>query len=130
MPRPRSLAILVILVLLSLAACYGLRYGLMEGDEWVGTCAETPAVFACGVRSMLGLLIHLGVIAWAAIAFAGLGFVLSGRLGWWLAVPGLLVGLAGVVLYSASISVFAVVLAVLRLVRAPNASASAAFPQE
>ncbi|MFI8479370.1 hypothetical protein ACIGCM_02240 [Pseudomonas sp. NPDC078700] len=119
MPRPRSLAILVVLVLLSLAACYGLRYGLMEGDEWVGTCADTPELFACGVRSTLGLFIHLGIIAWTAIVFAGLSFVLPGRLGWWMAVPGLLLGLAGLVLYSASISVFAVVIAVLRVVRKP-----------
>ncbi|ARU89133.1 hypothetical protein [Pseudomonas sp. M30-35] len=126
MPRPWSVAILVVLALLSLAACYGLRYGLMESDEWVGICADTPAVFACSLRSALGWLIHLRVIAWAAIVFAGLGFVLPGRFGWAVAVLGLLLGLAGLVLYSASISVFAVVLAVLRLVRAPHSSLTAA----
>lgn len=125
MPRPWSIAIFVVLVLLSLAACYGLRYGLMEGDEWVGVCADTPELFACSLRSTLGWMIHLRIIAWAAIVFAGLGFLLPGRLGWWLAVPGLLLGLAGLVLYSASISVFAVVLALLRLVRAPQSSLAA-----
>lgn len=125
MPRPWSLAIFVVLVLLSLAACYGLRYGLMEGDEWVGICADTPELFACSLRSTLGWMIHLRIIAWAAIVFAGLGFLLAGRVGWWLAVPGLLLGLAGLVLYSASISVFAVVLALLRLVRAPQSSLAA-----
>lgn len=126
MPRPWFLAIFVALVLLSLAACYGLRYGLMEGDEWVGVCADTPELFACSLRSTLGWMIHLRVIAWAAIVLAGLGFLLPGRLGWWLAAPGLLLGLAGLVLYSASISVFAVVLALLRLVRAPQSSRVAA----
>lgn len=126
MSRPLPFIALVVLVLASLALCYGLRFGLMEGDQWVGLCSDSPQLFACSVRASLGWLIHMRVLAWSALAFAVLGFVLPARLGWWLAVPGLVLGLAGLVLYSASISVFAVVLAVLRLVRAPRLPQAAA----
>ncbi|MNF14736.1 hypothetical protein D3C80_2170580 [compost metagenome] len=66
---------------------------------------------------MLGLGIHFQVMAWAGLALALLAQVLGGRSGWWLAVWALVFGIPALVLYTASIAVFAVVLAGLRLVR-------------
>ncbi|MDF0729918.1 hypothetical protein P0Y43_04130 [Pseudomonas entomophila] len=116
---PRSLPLLALLVLLPLwlAASYGVRYGLMEDGQWVGLCAGAEAHWQCQVRSLLGLGIHFQVIAWAALAVAVLCQVVPGRAGWWLAVLGLLFGVPALVLYTASIAVFALVLAGLRLVR-------------
>ena len=93
----RSLPIVALLLFLPLwlAASYGVRYGLMEDAQWVGLCAAPGAFWQCQVRSLLGLGIHFQVIAWS-----GLGLAL--------------------VLYTASIAVFAVVLAGLRLVRQPR----------
>ena len=69
------------------------------------------------MRAGLGWLIHFRVLAWAALGTALLAFVLPGRIGRLLALPALLLGLLALVLYSASLAVFAVVLAGLRLVR-------------
>lgn len=119
MPRRLSIVALVIVALLCVIASYALRYLLMEGDQWVGRCVEDPSLLACQVRATLGWMIHLRVIAWAALGCALLAFVLPGVWGWRLAVPGLLLGLPALALYTASLAVFAVVLALLRLVRAP-----------
>jgi hypothetical protein len=74
-------------------------------------------IWQCQVRSLLGMGIHFQVIAWSALALALVAQLVSGRLGWWLAVLALVFGLPALVLYTASIAVFAVVLAGLRLVR-------------
>jgi hypothetical protein len=114
MPRRISIVALVIAALVCVIASYALRYLLMEGDQWVGRCVEDPGLLACQVRATLGWMIHLRVIAWAA-----LGCALPGVWGWRLAVPGLLLGLPALALYTASLAVFAVVISLLRLVRAP-----------
>lgn len=115
----RSLPVLALLVLLPLwlAASYGVRYGLMEDSQWVGLCMAPDAYWQCQVRALLGLGIHFQVIAWTALGAALLCQVVPGRGGWGLAVLGLLFGVPALVLYTASIAVFAVVLAGLRLVR-------------
>ncbi|OEC37092.1 hypothetical protein SAMN05216600_10245 [Pseudomonas cuatrocienegasensis] len=123
MSRRLSLILLSVAVALCLAASYGLRYGLMEEDRWVGLCVTDPATLACQVRATFGWLIHLRVLAWTALVLAVLAFVLPGRLGRALAVPALLASLPAMVLYTASMAVFAVVLALLRLVRAPRVQA-------
>ncbi|KIP96724.1 MULTISPECIES: hypothetical protein [Pseudomonas] len=119
MPRRLSIVVLVITAVVCVVASYGLRYLLMEGDQWVGRCVDDPANLACQVRATLGWMIHLRIIAWAALGCAVLAFVLPGAWGWRLAVPGLLLGLPALALYTASLAVFAVVLSLLRLVRAP-----------
>ncbi|MBU1329072.1 MAG: hypothetical protein KJ884_05245 [Gammaproteobacteria bacterium] len=123
MSRRLSLILLSVAVALCLAASYGLRYGLMEEDRWVGLCVTDPSTLACQVRATFGWLIHLRVLAWTALVLAVLAFVLPGRFGRALAVPALLVSLPAMVLYTASMAVFAVVLALLRLVRAPRVQA-------
>ncbi len=123
MPRRSSIVALVIASLACVVASYALRYLLMEGDQWVGRCVDDPGLLACQVRGTLRWMIHLRIIAWAALGCALLAFVLPGVWGWRLAVPGLLLGVPALALYTASLAVFAVVLALLRLVRAPAAAA-------
>jgi hypothetical protein len=102
MPWWIGLGALLLWVVLS----YGVRYGLMESTQW-----------QCQARSGLGMLVYLGVIGWTAVGLALLGFFLPRQPGRVLALLALVVGVPGLVLYSAGLSVFAVVIAGLRLVR-------------
>jgi hypothetical protein len=61
----------------------------------------------------------LQVLPWVGLALALLAQFLAGRGGWWLAMLALVFGIPALVLYTASIAVFALVLAGLRLVRQP-----------
>lgn len=115
--RPLPLIILLLILPLWLVASYGVRFYLMEDGQWVGLCVDEAARWECQMRAGLGWLIHFRVLAWAALGTALLAFVLPGRIGRLLALPALLLGLLALVLYSASLAVFAVVLAGLRLVR-------------
>lgn len=108
---------LLLVVPLLLAGSYAVRFALMEEASWVGVCAQQADVWQCQVRALLGWLIHFRVIAAAALLAAVLGFLLPRAAGWWLALAGLLLAVPALVLYSASLAVFAVVLAGLRLVR-------------
>lgn len=117
MSRHLPLLVLLLLLPLWLAASYGVRFALMEDAQWVGLCVEEAARWECQARAGLGWLIHFRVIAGTALGLALLAFCMPGRLGWGLALLALLVGLPALVLYSASLAVFAVVLAGLRLVR-------------
>lgn len=121
MSRRLPLIVLLIVLPLWLAASYGLRYSLMEDARWVGICASEALNWECQMRSNLGLMIHFGAIAKAALVTSIIAFCVSGRVGWWLAVFAVLLGIPALVLYSASLAVFAVVIAGLRLVRAPHA---------
>lgn len=103
-----------------LAASFALRYQLMESDQWLGLCVAAPQQLACEVRAQLGWLIHFGVLAWGSLLLALLAFAVPGAWGRRLAAPALLLALPALVLYSASLGVFAVVLALLRLVREPQ----------
>jgi hypothetical protein len=116
---PRSLQVTVVLAVLGawLAASYGVRYGLMEDARWVGLCAVPGEYWQCQARALLGLAIHHQVVAWCALGLALVAHWVSGRSGAGLALLALLFGVPALVLYTASIAVFAVVLAGLRLVR-------------
>jgi hypothetical protein len=122
MSRHVPLLLLLLVLPLWLAASYGVRFALMEDAQWVGACVEQAARWECQARAGLGYLIHFRVIAWAALVAALAGFLLPGRAGRALAGLGLLLGIPALVLYSASLAVFALVLAGLRLVRAPRAA--------
>jgi hypothetical protein len=117
MSRRLPLITLLLFLPVWLAASYGVRYVLMEDAQWVGVCAEQAQVWQCQVRSALGLMIHFRVIAWTALGLALLAQLVPARVGWRLAVLALVFAIPALVLYSASIAVFAVVLAGLRLVR-------------
>ena len=112
--------LLLIVLPLWLAASYGARYGFMEDAQWVGICVDEANRWQCQLRANLGLLIHFQVMGWGALAAAVLGFVLPGRAGWWLAVLALVFGFPALALYNTGLAVFAVVIAGLRLVRAPR----------
>ena len=112
--------LLLIVLPLWLAASYGARYGFMEDAQWVGICVDEASRWQCQLRANLGLLIHFKVMGWGALAAAVLGFVLPGRAGWWLAVLALVFGFPALALYNTGLAVFAVVIAGLRLVRAPR----------
>ncbi|HDS1681629.1 TPA: hypothetical protein QEM39_003185 [Pseudomonas putida] len=117
MSRSLPAALLLMFLALWLAASYGVRYGLMEDGQWVGLCAVPGDHWQCQVRALLGLGIHFQVMAWAGLGLALLAQAVTGRVGWWLAVLALVFGIPALVLYTASIAVFVVVLAGLRLVR-------------
>ncbi|WXL24473.1 hypothetical protein WG219_14225 [Ectopseudomonas mendocina] len=99
-----------------------LRTQLMENDRWVGLCLAEPERLECQIRASLGWLIHFSVIAYSALAVAVIAFIWRGRAGQVLAGLSLLIGLPALVLYSASLGVIAVVLALLRLVRATKSA--------
>jgi hypothetical protein len=120
MSRSLPAALLLLFLALWLAASYGVRYGLMEDGQWVGLCSAPGEYWQCQVRALLGLGIHFQVLVWAGLGLALLAQLVPGRAGWWLAVLGLVFGVPALVLYTASIAVFAVVLAGLRLVRQPR----------
>ena len=103
-----------------LVASYGLRYGLMEDPQWVGTCVAQTARWECQLRANLGWLIHFRVLGWIALITSVLAFFVRGRVGYALEVLALLFGFPALALYNASLAVFAVVIAALRLVRAPR----------
>ncbi len=116
--RRMPLIMLIVALALWLAASYGLRYGLMEDVQWVGLCSDDALKWQCQVRSNLGLLIHFGVFGWGALITSVIAFFVPHRAGRVLAIIGLLLGMLALVLYTASLAVFAVVIAGLRWVRA------------
>lgn len=122
MPRRTFVLLLLIALPLWLAACYGLRFELMEDARWVGLCAEPAGRWECGLRSQLGWLIHFGVFGKVALAAAVLAFCVPGRIGRALSTFALFSALLALVLYNAGLAVFAVVTAGLRLVRAPTSA--------
>lgn len=122
MSRHVPLLLLLLVLPLWLAASYGVRFALMEDGQWVGICVEQAARWECQARAGLGYLIHFRVIAWAALVLAVLGFIAPGKAGRVLAALALFCGIPALVLYSASLAVFALVLGGLRLVRAPRAA--------
>ena len=119
MSRSLSVVALLLFLALWLAASYGVRYGLMEDGRWVGLCNVPGVYWQCQARSLLGLGIHHQALGWAALGVSLLAQVVPGRGGGGLAVLGLVFGVPALVLYTASLAVFAVVLAGLRLVRQP-----------
>ena len=122
MSRHVPLLLLLLVLPLWLAASYGVRFALMEDGQWVGICVEQAARWECQARAGLGYLIHFRVLAWTALVLAVLGFIAPGKAGRVLATLARFCGIPALVLYSASLAVFALVLAGLRLVRAPRAA--------
>ncbi|MEN4829243.1 hypothetical protein ABEH27_22355 [Pseudomonas sp. P39-UII1] len=117
MSRSLPAVLLLLFLALWLLASYGVRYGLMEDAQWVGLCTAPGEYWQCQARSLLGLGIHFQVMGWAGLGLALLAQLVPGRGGWWLAVFALVFGVPALVLYTASMAVFALVLAGLRLVR-------------
>ncbi|MET0377549.1 MAG: hypothetical protein ABW049_01055 [Spongiibacteraceae bacterium] len=112
----------LIFVLLSiwLAACYGLRYGLMENTHWVNVCDGTTQLLACDVRKTMGLVIHFGMLSSGALALALAAWLMRGHIGTKLAWVALVLALPALVLYTATAASFALLIAALRLTRSPR----------
>jgi len=119
----RLIVALIMLAVLVFVGAYALRFGLMEDGQWVGICTDQAQRWECQLRALLGLLIHFRIIAWLALGLALLGFCLPRKSGWLIAALALLTAIPALILYSASLAVFAVVLAALRLVRRLPATA-------
>ena len=119
----RWLITLILLTALAFAGAYVLRFGLMEDGQWVGVCTDQAQRWECQLRAWLGLVIHFRILAWLALGLALLGFCLPHKSGWLIAALALLAAIPALILYSASLAVFAVVLAALRLVRKLPATA-------
>jgi len=117
MSRSLPAVLLLLFLALWLLASYGVRYGLMEDAQWVGLCTAPGEYWQCQARSLLGLGIHFQVMGWVGLGLALLAQLVPGRGGWWLAVLALVFGVPALVLYTASMAVFALVLAGVRLVR-------------
>ncbi len=122
MSRRLPLILLLIALPLWLAASYGARYGFMEDGSWVGICADEAGRWECQLRSNLGLMIHFKVLGWVALIASVVAFFVPGRVGWWLAVLGMVFGLPALALYNTAFAVFALVVAGLRLVRKSRAA--------
>ncbi|WP_028696905.1 hypothetical protein [Pseudomonas cremoricolorata] len=120
MTRTTAVLSIVLALGLLLAASYGVRYGLMEDARWVGLCSTPDAYWQCQARSWLGLTIHFQTLGWLALGSGVLAQLIRGRGGRLLGGLALLLGIPALVLYTASLAVFAVVLGGLRLVRAPR----------
>lgn len=116
----RSILLVLLLTAAFFALSYGLRFGLMEEGQWVGLCAEQSMRWECQVRATLGLLIHWRVMAWLALGLSLVAFCLPHRKGQILAALALFCAIPALILYTASLAVFALVLAALRLVRRPS----------
>ena len=114
------LIVLFVALAIWLVASYGLRYGLMEDPQWVGTCVAEATRWECQLRANLGWLIHFRVMGWIALITSVLAFLARGRVGYALAVLALLFGFPALALYNASLAVFAVVRGGGGVVRAPR----------
>ena len=112
------------LMALWLSACYAVRYLLMEDSRWVELCYGPHGNILCDVRGAMGLVIHFRVLATAAVLIAVPAFLLGGDRGRTLAWIALLFALPALVLYTVTPAVFALLLALLRLVRAPRHNAN------
>ena len=111
------LALQISLLALWLAVCYGVRFEVMENIRWVEECAPPASLWVCELRSLLGLTIHFGVLAWTALALAIPAFLLAGTRGRMLAWVSLTVAIPALALYTVTLAVLALLLSLLRLVR-------------
>lgn len=108
-----------------LAACYGVRFSLMENPHWVAVCDGKTINAACTARATLGLAIHFQVLAWGALLLALPSFFLHGNKGKKLAWISLIFAAPALALYTVTLAVFAAIIAGLRLVRDERQSAAA-----
>jgi len=107
----------IVLLGLWMGFCYWVRFYLMENTHWVEVCDGKTLLPMCSLRATIGVVIHLKVFAWLALAFALPAFFISGAPGRALAWLGLLFTAPALALYTVTLAVFALLIAALRLVR-------------
>ena len=102
-------------------AGYAVRYSFVEPDRFGAAC-EGGGPWWCPFRTGLIVVTQFGGIGWLALiaALAGLGALMAARVtaARRLALAAMILGGAGMVLYNASFSAVAFVLALLCVVRA------------
>jgi len=123
------LALQIALLLLWMAASYTARFYLMENVDWLEICDKNPQRIECELRAGLGLVIHFGVLSWAAIVLTIPAFFLKGNSGRTLAWIALLFAIPALALYTVTMAAFALLLCALRLVRDERHSASVSNAQ-
>ena len=104
----------VLLAVVAAVAAVGVRYRFIE-PEALGAACEGGGPWWCGPRTLLIVATELGAFGMLAFAAALAAVIAGGR---WHAYPAhvaLLVGGAGLILYNATFSGVAVVLALLTL---------------
>lgn len=121
----RRLAVQFAVLGVWLGLCYALRFYLMEDLKWVDICGPAADNPICAARSGMGLVIHFRVLASAAVLLALPAFWWRGRNGRRLAWLALFVAAPALALYTVTLSVFAALIAGLRLVRDERHSAAA-----
>lgn len=118
------------LLALWLAACYVLRFKLMEDSAWVGICDGDATLLSCQVRKSLGLMIHFRVLAWGALALALVSFIIRPAIGNSIAWLALIFSAPALALYTVTPASFALLIAALRLTReSPSQSPSPSLSQ-
>ncbi|HET8707965.1 MAG TPA: hypothetical protein VFM46_16800, partial [Pseudomonadales bacterium] len=98
---------------LAYAGVASVRYGIMESVELVGVCADKAVGGVCTVRSALGNIIHYQGFGWLSLIGVGIAIFMRKPVA---AITALVLSIAGMTLYNASISAFAFVLALLSLI--------------
>jgi hypothetical protein len=127
----RSVAPLLLSLLIVLALAAGLRYGLVEAGRLPADCGGSLAEgrgFACAFKCALVQSFLHQRLGWASLVFA-IAALISGRRG--LAWPGWCLGLAGLVLYGFEPAAAAGLISLLRLLllrRGPQGGAARASP--
>lgn len=115
----------LLLALLWMAASYAVRYLLMEDSSWLDICEPGNTNRLCAVRAGLGMTIHWQLLPYLGLLLALPAFFWRGaggrRLAWW----SLLFVLPALALYSATLAVFGLLLAALRIVRSERHIAAA-----
>lgn len=121
MPLNRRLVLQLTLLGVWLGLSYWVRFYLMENMRWVDICEPGNTHTVCAIRSGMGMTIHFGVLAWAAMVTAVPAFFLRGVAGRILAWISLGFAIPALALYTVTLSVFALLIAALRLVRSETA---------
>ncbi|MBP8926905.1 MAG: hypothetical protein KBG75_13680, partial [Pseudomonadales bacterium] len=103
-------------VLLSwLAACYVLRFELMESRAAADFCLLDATALSCLLRAQLGRWIYLQYFGIAALLLVLAANCVRGRMRFFLAAAGLCVAIAALVLYNVNFGAPAAVFALLTL---------------
>lgn len=117
-PRTRAAVLMPLLglIVVALGAWLGdtLRHDLVEPVERATACAAVPGPWWCAVRDGVRIAAQNYVIAGLAVATALAALALRGRGAYAALVVALLLGGAGLYLYSTSLASIAVVLGLLR----------------
>ena len=119
--RDNPALLAVVIAALAFVVGAAVRYWFYEPDIFGAICyAEKP--WWCVFRTFVAVASKLNVFGWVAVGLALLaaGRIFVGKPGHALAYGAIIIGGAGMILYDATVSTPAVLLATILLVRAPE----------